>query len=183
MFHARFQTPGAALRLTLAASCAALACGDGDGHKRDVASLIGTWTISTGSLIAVCPGLGFPLRTTATKGQQLAFSAGADADLVMERIGCTAKFDVSGNVATAQPGQTCSLSSEALLSGTAGGANPLPIPVGANIGITLGIDKAAFTAMGTMGTYEQSGTITPPLPLPAISGCTYGINVAASKNP
>jgi hypothetical protein len=183
MFHARFQTSGAALRLALAACCATVACGDGDGHKRDVAAMIGTWTISTGSLIAVCPSLGFPLRTTEIQGQQLTFSPGTDADLVIERAGCKAKFDVAGHVATAQAGQTCSLSIENPLGGTAGGTNPLPVPVGSSIGIILGIDKAAFTATGTMGTYEQSGSITPPLPLPALSGCTYGINVAASKKP
>jgi hypothetical protein len=165
MFHARSRF-GAAAVLAAAACWMSAGCG---GDDKDLSKFLGTWNISSGSLAASCPPLAVPTSPIG-QGEQLVFTAGTDSDLVIERSGCKVKFDVSGNVASAKPGQSCA----AMI------ANPLPMATG-TVGVTLGINKASFTAAGTTGTYQQSGTAM--LAIPLLSGCTYDVMASATKTP
>jgi hypothetical protein len=168
MSRSNFHAAATAIFLALSAGGALLGCGSDD--KKDVAKFIGTWSIETGALTGACPPLAFPMQAIP-KGEQVVFTAGTDSDLLIERSGCKIKFDVKGDVATAQTGQSCG----AMI------ANPLPTGGGGLISITLGVTKATFTIQGSMGTLDQSGNLT--LPLPALSGCTYGILATATKTP
>ena len=170
MFHSQERAPGAKLLLTIALAGAVALSACGSDNKKDVAKFIGAWSIDSGALTASCPPLALPMQPI-TPGEKLVFSPGTDSDLVIERSGCKIKFDVNGDVATAQSGQSCAATIP----------NPVPGSNGAPVAITLGVTKGVFTAKGTMGTFEQSGNAT--LPIPVLSGCTYGINALATKMP
>ena len=153
--------------LVLAVCGAALGCGSDD--KKDIAKFVGIWKIDAGMLTPTCPPLPLPAQAIPA-GEQMIFTPGIDSDLLAELSGCKIKFDVSGDVATAKDGQSCAATI------------PNPVQAGAApVAVTLGVTKATFTAKGTMGTLEQSGTATIAIPL--LSGCTYGINATATKMP
>jgi hypothetical protein len=175
MFHGQIRAAGALTVWALAAWCAAGCGGDNEeSHKRDVATFIGTWAVTNGGLTGACPPLVLPPQPVQP-GETLSLVAGSDSDLVLEREACQVKLDVAGNTATARPGQSCPVSIPFSI------ANLPPAAGAAPISITLNIAKGVFVAMGATGTYDQTGGIT--LPIPVVSTCTYGIAIAARKNP
>jgi hypothetical protein len=166
MFQARFRT-ARVLGFGLALSVGA--CGD-DGNKKDPAKFIGTWIADTGTLSPSCSGTALPAQSLI--GEQLVFTAGTDSDLLVTRGTCQVKYDITGDVATARPGQTCSATFN----------NPLNnMPLGAMFEIA----KASFSLVsgGIRGNFEQSGSATLTIPIPGFSGCSYTINASATKKP
>jgi hypothetical protein len=168
MFQARFRSArvvGLGLGLALSSG----ACGDdGNGNKKDPAKFIGTWIADTGTLSPSCGGTALPAQSLI--GEQLVFAAGTDSDLLVTRGSCQVKYDISGDVATARPGQTCSATFNNPLNNT---------PIGAMFEIA----KASFTLVsgGIRGNFEQSGSATLTVPIPGFSGCSYTINASATK--
>jgi hypothetical protein len=103
--------------LLLAATLVLGAWSSGDGASRgsDTSKFIGTWTYQDGSAIVLqCPGA--PAQTIdlskvppADKPGFFTFSAGSGEVIdEVDARGCQYTWDVSGDVATASPGQSCS---------------------------------------------------------------------------
>jgi hypothetical protein len=93
-------------------SLALASCGGSstDGGDKTL-PFVGTWTVTTGSLTAMCPA---PLGTMmqALDGGQQAISKATDGSLSVTILpGCSVSFDPSGNTATLRtsPPQTCML--------------------------------------------------------------------------
>jgi hypothetical protein len=67
---------------------------------------IGRWDYATGTARLECPGAA-PL-TQMLDGSYLTFQSGAGASaLILASPGCNLRFDIQGQVAVVQPGQSC----------------------------------------------------------------------------
>jgi hypothetical protein len=116
-------------------------CGGSSGSgstPSDLDRFIGTWTISTGTLMATCPPLPTPVSSPLTGDQMV--QKGTDSDLVFNvQPMCHLLVDVNGNVATVRPRQSCTV--------TAAGAN---VPGTVESGnLTVSGETASFTVGGT----------------------------------
>jgi hypothetical protein len=91
--------------LALLSSTLAPSCGGGGDQT---AKFVGPWTFASGSLMPMCPIAGVPTFNLA--GLNVAFEKVDDSTIsLVINTGCTVKFSVSGNKATAPSGQTCAL--------------------------------------------------------------------------
>jgi hypothetical protein len=83
-------------------------CGGGSGSPSpsDLDRFVGTWTVSTGMLMATCKGLPVPISSMLTGEQTV--ERGSDSDLAFNvQPKCRLLLDVNGDTATVRPGQTC----------------------------------------------------------------------------
>jgi hypothetical protein len=103
------------LLLTATLALGAWNGGDGSSQESDTSKFIGKWTYQAGSAIVLqCPGA--PAQTIdlskvppADQPGFFTFSAGSGEVLdEVDARGCHYTWDVSGDVATATPGQSCS---------------------------------------------------------------------------
>jgi hypothetical protein len=83
---------------------AVVGCG---GSEDATSNFVGTWQPSTGAFVVTCAGVA-PISQPVT--DQTVFAAGTTAPLAMSQSNCTTLFDVSGSVATARSGQSCTTS-------------------------------------------------------------------------
>lgn len=90
--------------------------GASDGGATGAAAFVGTWTRS-GTQTVTCPGS--PAMTT-NLGGNLVIAAGSSSDTIVGTPpnGCMTTYTVSGNVASAMAGDTCSLTTEAGIAET-----------------------------------------------------------------
>jgi hypothetical protein len=81
--------------------------GSGGGSTpSDLDRFVGTWTVTTGMLMATCKGLPVPISTMLMGDQQV--EKGTDSDLAFNvQPKCKLLLDVSGDTATVRPGQPC----------------------------------------------------------------------------
>lgn len=171
MLHARSSGLGWLAAGSIAAVLGA-GCGDDAKPGADPARFLGTWVADTGNLTAMCGAFSLPAQDL--KDQMLIFSSGTDAPLIIQRGDCRIAFDINGDVATARPNQTCAATVP----------NPLPGGAGGMLGVTLNIDKATFTLNGTLGVFQQSGTVGfmgGMAPAGQPTGCTYSILANTKK--
>jgi hypothetical protein len=97
----------AVLLASLVALVAVPSCGGGGGDQ--TAKFVGTWTFSSGELTPTCTLLA-GVKPFSLGGLTVMFAKVDDATISLG-IGaaCTVKFKVSGNKATVEPMQTCTL--------------------------------------------------------------------------
>jgi hypothetical protein len=82
-------------------------CLGGCRHKEpgaDLSKFLGTWDVVTGNLTLTCSTK--QVRTIPVT-EPIVFVAGTSSPLLDSSAVCPVRYDVSGNVATALPGQTC----------------------------------------------------------------------------
>jgi hypothetical protein len=91
----------AAAPLALAAALAG--CG-GSGGPPDLSKFIGTWTVVSGLLATHCSN---DFQQSIPITQPTTFIAGSTSHLVDSDAVCPIRYDVSGAVAEALPGQSC----------------------------------------------------------------------------
>lgn len=146
------------MKTILGALCmmAMAACGDGESSSD---AFIGTWTYNAGSITNTdCPDNQFDSNEPQTGSFQITEGTASDL-IVVPQAGdkCPAiRYDVNGNIATIQPGQTC-----AYTENTTGGA---VMVMGAYTTgtYTLSTDKKSATGAGTgsVTLTGAGGTIT-----------------------
>jgi hypothetical protein len=149
----------------LALACAAfIGCSSSSNAAPD--KFVGNWTFSSGSLNAMCNGL--PPFMNDLTGQTLTLTKGMSSDLVStltSTLGtCTLKLSVSGTVASAEPGQSCTFN----------------VPVGGlSVAVTVNINSWTVTttdgmSMTTAATATGSGGLA--------DGCPITLNGTATKH-
>jgi hypothetical protein len=138
------------------------------GPKAATDKFLGDWNFSSGALVASCAILPTPYMSTLD-GQTLTLTKGTTSDLVstlQTTMGtCTLKLTVSGDVASADPGQTCTFNVTVLQN-----------PVAVTVGITswsVTLDAADPTKMTTAASAVGMGGLA--------DGCPVTISGAASK--
>jgi hypothetical protein len=121
-------------------------CGSSSGSgptPSDLDRFLGTWTISTGTLMATCPAP-LPPVSTALTGDQ-AVQKGTTSDLVFNvQPMCQLLLDVNGNSATVRPRQSCTV--------TAAGAN-----------VPGTVESGSLTVSGETASFNVAGTAASPL--------------------
>jgi hypothetical protein len=145
--------------------CAAfIGCSSSSNSAPD--KFVGTWTFGSGSLNAMCNGL--PPFMSDLTGQTLTLTKGTSSDLVStltSSLGtCTLKLSVSGTVASAEAGQSCSFMV------TVGG---IAVPVTVNIN-TWTVTTNDGASMTTAATATGSGGVA--------DGCPVTLNGAGTKH-
>ena len=153
--------------LTAVCGLALAGCGgdDDDGDKPgggggDITadSFVGSWTQTEAKQIVMCGAI--PLEVDA---QPMTIAKGAAAnELTVVEGPCSLKFTVSGNTASATPGQTCTISQT-------GASGTVTLT---SYSITLTDDKT--------GTKVGAGTVAVTSPLPA--SCTYTASGKLTKS-
>jgi hypothetical protein len=99
------------MRRLIALALLVTSCGSSESDK--TAPFVGSWTVTTGTLTAMCPA---PIGTNNQKldGGQQTITKAADGSLTIAILpGCNVTLDVSGNAANLRvtmPPQTCMLS-------------------------------------------------------------------------
>ena len=152
----------------LAGGPALVGCGGSDSAN-DPKRFIGTWVADAGELKITCP-LPVPLPAQSLKGESLTIGAGTDTPLVTTVRGCVVKFDVSGDIAIAKPGQSCTTS--AMIPGTTSA-----------LSFTLTVSSATFTNHGSTGDFAQNGSATTTgVPTLGTLTCSYELNANATKS-
>jgi hypothetical protein len=114
MTSSRVSTPLPRTMLAVALSLVA-ACGGGGVSGDQTTKFAGAWTFQSGSLTPMC-GAGFTVPPFALTGLTMTLTKVDDStvEVVVGSAGCTLTFKVAGDVATANPGQTCKLDVPAL---------------------------------------------------------------------
>ena len=131
---------------------------------------MGTWTYSSGTLDATCPGGLVPPISTGLAGQTATVMAGTSSDLVATQQTaygtCTIKFSVDGTTASATPGQTCMLNVAV---------------AGMTVAVTLTVTSWTLTssADGSVLTTAAAGSATSQGGL--VSNCPVTLSGSASK--
>jgi hypothetical protein len=118
----------------------------GCGGPADESHFIGTWIYQDGSHATItCPGQA-PMRTDLANPPEMLTITSESAGTIktLNSLGCGYRFDVSSNVATIKPGQTC---------------NKVPDGMGSTTIEALTVDK--LTANGSTMTVAASGTLGP----------------------
>ncbi len=146
----------AGLAGVLVLACAAFV-GCSSSSNGAVDKFIGNWTFDSGTLDANCNGL--PPFSNNLAGQTLTLMKGTSSDLVStlaSSLGtCTLKLTVSGTVASADPGQSCTFN----------------VPVGGlSVAVTVNINTWTVTttdglAMTTGATATGSGGLADGCPV------------------
>jgi hypothetical protein len=155
------------MRLTFALILMATACG-GSGDDDRVDDFIGTWTYNTGSLFMLdCQNDALDSSDPATG--TFAFQAGTESDLILapdpDDTCAPARFDVSGDTASVQSGQSCTDTDT---------QNNITTMT------SIGVGTYKLNADGSMLTGMLNGTVT-------ISGsfstsCTFTSSLSATKS-
>ena len=172
----RAQVRGARAALAevsaVAVAVAALALGAGcssSGPKAGTDKFVGAWTFDSGALVASCAILPTPFTSTLN-GQTLTLVTGTKSDLVSTletTMGtCTLMLTVSGTVASANAGQSCTFM--VTLAG-----NTVPVTVDITTW-TVTLNATDETKMTTAATAVGNGGLA--------NGCPVTLSGAATKN-
>lgn len=135
--------------------------GDGGGEVGDAggaAAFIGAW-LRSGSQTITCEG-GSP--STATFAGTLTITAGSSSRTIVgtQPDGCVTDYTVSGNVATATPGQTCNVTTDAGMETDTVVSHTLTLSTDGLTLTSASITTIDETATMTMCTATASGTYT-----------------------
>lgn len=131
-------------RIALIAGLLLLGCGSGSGGG-NAAPFVGMWTYGNGTLTPMnCSILGTTIPQVDLTGDTVTITMGSDSSHLQFSAGtaCTINFSVSGTVATAAAGQTCT------------------IPV---MGINAVINVSAWTLTLTGGTISTAFSGSAPI--------------------
>jgi hypothetical protein len=132
---------------------------DAGGPATGAAAFVGTWARS-GTQMLTCP-TGTP-TTTTIKGDLL-ITLGTTAGTVVGNTadGCMTTFTVSGNVATATPGQTCNTTTDGGVAETITvNSRTLTLSADGSSVDVMGNESVDMTASGVTCTRTGSGTYT-----------------------
>jgi hypothetical protein len=136
-----------------------------DTSAAEIAAFVGDWLVTAGEAKAtMCTGLPGDLPAQPLTGKMVTVKAGTDAALELTLAGCTFKLDVSGNVATARPAQSC--------------MTMLTVATVA-FQVTLTFDSSTFTVSGDSGTLVQTGHASANSPV--VVTCVYTANATGMK--
>lgn len=91
------------LVLALVVFAGAAGCGGNDGPP-DLTPFLGTWSVSASAITVLCSN---NTVKAVTVKDPIVFVMGSTSDLLDDDATCPVKYDVSGGVAHAQPGQSC----------------------------------------------------------------------------
>jgi hypothetical protein len=135
-----------------------------DASPAEIAAFVGEWLVTSGDAQAtMCSGLpDLPAQSLADK--MVTVSPGTDSALELTLAGCTFKLDVSGNVATARPGQSCMTTLDVS---------------GLTFQVTLTFDSSTFTVTDGTGSLVQTGHASAQSPIAVM--CTYKANATGMK--
>jgi hypothetical protein len=170
----------AALRAVVA--CAALAAaslfvgaGCSSTGPKDVSRFTGTWTFSSGSFDATCPGL--PPLSNSLAGEALVLAKGSGSDLtstLQTSFGtCVLRLSADGTMASATPGQSCMFTVTAV-----GSTFPVTLTVTSWTVVTADGTMMVTTAMGAAN--GASGLIT-DCPVTVSGTATKGASDASTE--
>jgi hypothetical protein len=142
--------------LASVAALAAASCGsDGDGTD----DFVGTWNYTSGTSTTNCgPGTSSTEMVTGST----TLMRGIASALVSVDDGCTIALDVTGNTASARPGQQCSVTED--------GTN-----------VTIRFDSYTFTINGIVADESGSATLMGTGPGGVIVNCTYTMSAKLMK--
>jgi hypothetical protein len=144
-----------------------LAAGCSSTGPKNVDNFVGTWTFSSGTFQATCPPPIPPYSNDLT-GQTVTLTKGTSSDLVstlQTMFGtCSLQLGVNGSMASASPGQTCSLT--VTVAGTT-----LPV--------TLTVTSWTVTTAGLSMTTAAMGTASSSSGL--VNNCPVILTGTASK--
>lgn len=131
---------------------------------------MGTWTYSTGTLDATCPGGLVPPISTSLAGQTASVMAGTSSDLVATQQTaygtCTILFTVDGTTASANPGQTCTLNVAA---------------AGMTLPVTLSVTSWTLTSSADASTLTTTAAGTASSTGGLVSNCAVTLGGSANK--
>ena len=148
-----------------------VAVGCSSTGPKNVDRFVGTWTYSSGTLDATCPGGLVPPLSSGLAGQTATVTAGTTSDLVATQQTaygtCTIKFSVDGTTASAPTGQTCTLN--VLVAGT---TVPVTLTV-TSWTLTSSADGSTLTTAAA-GTASSSGGL--------VMDCPVTVNGSATKS-
>jgi hypothetical protein len=135
-----------------------------DASGAGINAFVGDWLVTGGQAQAtMCTGLpDLPAQPLA--GKMVTVKAGNLAAIELTLAGCTFQLDVSGNVATARPGQSCM--TVLMLENT-------------TFQVMLTFDSSTFTVSGESGTLVQTGHASANNPLVVM--CAYTANATGMK--
>ena len=135
----------AVMAASLVASLAAPSCGGGAGDQ--TAKFVGTWTFSSGELQPTCALITTPFSLA---GLTVMFAKVDDSTISLGiGMACTVNFKVSGDKATVEPMQTCTLDIAEL--------GPVAVAINA-WALTLSGDSIDNTIAGSVAVCTASGT-------------------------
>ena len=136
-----------------------------DAAPADVALFVGDWLVTMGMAQATMCDMNLgDLPAQSLEGKMVTVAAGTDAAIELTLGGCTFKFDVMGNVATARAGQSCM--TKLSLSGVM-------------FDVTLSFESSTFTVVGNTGSLVQTGHAVATNPVMVM--CAYKANAAGMK--
>jgi hypothetical protein len=92
----------------IGAGCGSVTSTGSTDAGKDLAAIVGSWTLGSGTITLTCSGL---VTTSAVSGNEM-WQLGTSSDLMQpagsSSSGCLLLANVSGKTATALPNQTCS---------------------------------------------------------------------------
>jgi len=103
--------------LLVAVGALLLSCGSSSPTTGNAAAYVGTWTYSNGTLTPMnCSFLGQPIPQLDLTGDTVTISQGSDSAHIqfVQGTACTIKFTVNGTVATAESGQSCTITIDSI---------------------------------------------------------------------
>ncbi|HET6146131.1 MAG TPA: hypothetical protein VFH68_01255 [Polyangia bacterium] len=150
----------AAFSLTLALSASA-GCGESKGAP-DLTPFLGTWSVSAAAITVLCDDNSVKAISVTDPTVMV---MGTDSDLVDDNPTCPVRYDVSGGVAHAQPGQSCNhpdvvtpmhlLDGTFTLEGAAMAKHNASGKLDGYINISLG--QTVLCTFNEMGVYRRGG--------------------------
>ncbi len=132
--------------------------GSGEAGVTGSAAFVGTWSRS-GTQTVTCPG---GATTSNVAGQVVvALGSGVNTLVLTQPDGCMTNYSVSGNVATATPGQACNITTEAGIAETITvTSRTLTLAADGKTLMSEGSDTIDKTASGVTCTGVSSATFT-----------------------